>query len=165
MRLFFFFALSLALWVACNSPSGEKSDTSATTSPPAAPAQPATLPSVPIETLQFLVDSCDNVDYLFYELPISMSLDNKPSIINALSHVASEPAPIPANCKSIGRIFFVVKGRNEAMAEMYFSPGCTFFVFLKDEKPAYSNYMTPEAVQYFNNVFAQAGIKAEQLNQ
>lgn len=146
---------------------GEEKPVQQQPAPAPAPAEKpvATLPSIPLERLQYLWENCDYVDYVFYKLPISMSLDNKESVRNALSHVASEPAPLLPQCNSIGRIFFVVKGNNELMAEMYYSPGCTYFVFLKDEKPAYANYMTPEAVQYFNNIFTQAGIKMDQLGQ
>ena len=35
------------------------------------------LPSVPIEKLEYLWANCDYVDYVFFELPISMSLDQK----------------------------------------------------------------------------------------
>jgi len=77
--------------------------------------------------------------------------------------VAKQPATLSPQCKSMGRIFYQIDGENVLMAEMYFSPDCTYLVFLQDEKPAYANYLTPQAVQYFNNIFTQSGITPEQL--
>ncbi|MCB9284834.1 MAG: hypothetical protein H6563_12225 [Lewinellaceae bacterium] len=151
--------LVLAAWslTACNQPpKNPATDTPAPAS--AAPAAPAeTLPGVPMEILQNLWENCDGVDYVYYDLPISMSLDNQPSIRNALSQVAKQPAPMQPQCKPIGRIFFMIKGENVVVAELYFSKGCTYFIFLENEKPTYSNYMTPQGVEYFNNIFRQAG--------
>ena len=129
----------------------------------AAPQPSASLPSIPMDVLKNLWDNCDNVDYVFYNLPISMNLNNKPSIQNALSHIASDPAPLQPQCKAIGRIFYMIKGENVQMADIYFTSGCTYFVFLVDDKPAYSNFMTPEGVQYLNNIFSQSGITPEQI--
>lgn len=134
--------------------------------PPAATsaAQPvSTLPSIPKEKLEYLWNNCDVIDYVFYTLPISMNVENPDAVRNALTHVASEPAPMLPQCKAIGRIFYQVKGENVLMADMYFSEGCTYYVFLENDKPAYANYITPQAVQYFNSVFSQAGITPEQL--
>ncbi|MFZ2900946.1 MAG: hypothetical protein WA004_20100 [Saprospiraceae bacterium] len=134
--------------------------------PPAtSAAQPAsaTLPSIPKEKLEFLWNNCDNIDYVFYELPISMNVDNPDAIKNALTHVASEPAPMLPQCKAIGRVFYLVKGENVVIADMYFSEGCTYYVFLENDKPVYANYLTPQAVQYFNSVFSQSGVRPEQL--
>lgn len=133
--------------------------------PAAAPAEKAvsSLPSIPKETLQHLWDNCDVIDYVFYNLPISMNVDSPDAVRNALTHVASEPAPLLPQCKAIGRIFYQIKGENVLMADMYFGQGCTYYVFLQNDKPAFANYMTPQAVEYFNNIFSQSGIRPEQI--
>ena len=162
MRFYLFTLLLITGLVSCDQGTKEQP------AKPAVPAQQqaaaATLPGVPMEVVKNLWEHCDYVDYLFYNLPISMSLNNQPSIRNALSHIASDAAPTPPQCKSIGRIFYQIKGENVQMAEIYFTPGCTYFVFLKDDKPAYANYMTPEGVDYLNNIFKQSGIKPEQVH-
>jgi len=133
----------------------DSATTDNTTSPPVQ-VQADTFPSVPIAKLQDLWNNCDYIDYLFYELPISMSLDQDNSIKYALSHISSSGAPRKPECKSIGRVFYQVKGENQEEAELYFSEGCTFFVFLEDGKPKYGNYMTPTGAQYLNNTFQSA---------
>ena len=161
MRLITLSLITALLLASCEQGSKEPQQQPEQTAAP----QPAatTLPSLPMDILKNLWDNCDYVDYVFYNLPISMSLNNQPSIQNSLSHIASDPAPVLPQCKSIGRLFYQIKGENVQMAEIYFTAGCTYFVFLKDDKPAYSNYITPEGVAYLNNIFSQAGIKPEQI--
>lgn len=122
------------------------------------------LPSVPIEKLEYLWNNCDYVDYVFYDLPISMSLDVKNSIQYALSHIAENPASLRPDCKPIGRIFFQVQGENYLEADFYFSNGgCTYYVFLENGKPKYGNYMTEEGAKYMNNNLTQAGAIKQQI--
>jgi len=132
------------------------STTENTTPAPVTQVQADTFPSIPIPKLQDLWENCDYIDYVFYQLPISMSLDQDNSIKYALSHISSSGAPKKPECKSIGRVFYQVKGENQEEAELYFSEGCTFFVFLENGKPKYGNYMTPTGAQYLNNTFQSA---------
>jgi len=131
-------------------------DTAAPSTVSTAPPPQPTLPSIPLETVEYLWANCDYVDYVFYELPISMSLDNQRSVQYVLQHISDAPAPLLPECKPIGRIFYQVKGENVLMADLYFSQGCTYFVFLENDKPKYANYMTEKGVAYLNDNFKQA---------
>jgi hypothetical protein len=153
-RFFFLCSLSLVLMTNCNNNSDSAGKSSDTTPPP--PPLAATLPSIPLETMQMLWEKCDYVDYLFYELPISMSLNEQTSIRYALRQVAADPAPLKPECKPIGRVFFQVKGENAAEADIFFTTGCTYFVFYVDGKKTYSNYMTEEGIQHLNNTLMKA---------
>ncbi len=118
------------------------------------------LPSLPVQTAQRLYEQCDYVDYVFYELPISMSLYEKASIQAAVRHISATPAGLDPRCKPIGRIFFQIDGENVLQGDIYFKPGCTYFIFLDEEgKPQYGNQMTDECIQYLNNNFTHAGLK------
>lgn len=157
-----FFCLVLFLFAtSCqnNAPTEENTETSTPQEeqPKLVPAGEF-LPSVPVEKLEYLWTNCDYVDYVFYELPISMSLDTKNSIQYVLSHIAENPASLRPDCKPIGRIFYQVEGENYLEADLYFSNGgCTYFVFLEDGKPKYGNYMTEDGAKYMNNNLSQAG--------
>lgn len=142
---------------ACQNPEKQNHERAAEpeTSAPSTAAQP-TLPSIPLETVEYLWANCDYVDYVFYDLPISMSLDNQRSVQYVLQHISDAPAPLLPECKPIGRIFYQVKGENALMADLYFSQGCTYFVFLENDKPKYANYMTEKGVAYLNDNFKQA---------
>ncbi|MFK8057431.1 MAG: hypothetical protein AB8F78_15000 [Saprospiraceae bacterium] len=111
------------------------------------------LPRIPNELMQALVDSADYVDYLFYEMDFSMSMDNKQGVMYALAKIGEAPAPINASCKPIGRIFYQIKGRNAAEADLYFSAGCTYLVFMKDNAPIYANSMSEVGKKFLNNQF------------
>ncbi|MEK7254108.1 MAG: hypothetical protein AAB316_05140 [Bacteroidota bacterium] len=122
----------------------------ATQAPVAAPA-PA-LPSLPVATIEKLFNECDHIDYVFYELPISMSLDEKPSIQNALRFISDTPASRRPDCKGIGRILYHVKGDIALEGEIFFSGNCTYFIFLEKGKPTYGNLMTEDGVKNFQGI-------------
>ena len=84
-----------------------------------------TLPSIPRDTLMKLFNTCDYVDYIFYELPFSMSYDNKQSIQSAFSWVSTQPASHNPSCKAIGRLIFQNQGNIMFEAELYFDDVCT----------------------------------------
>jgi hypothetical protein len=144
IRIALFFALIMCF--GCQNDSSNSADQNTTTTQPAAPS----LPSMPLETIQFLWENCDYIDFVFYQLPISMSLNEKSSIQYALRHISADAARLDPNCKPIGRVFYQVKGENHSEADIYFQQGCTYFKFLKDNKPVYANYMTDEGIKYMN---------------
>lgn len=114
------------------------------------------LPSITVDIMQKLFDQCDYVDYLFYESNFSMSMNNKQSIQQTLTHVSEKVPVINPNCKSIGRVFYEINGNTEIEAEIFFSKDCQYFVFMKDQKRIYANNLTADGVTHFNNVFSQA---------
>lgn len=114
-----------------------------------------TYPSISQATLQKLWNECDYVDYVFYDLPISMNQSDQPSIRGAIRQIAQESPIINPNCKSIGRIFYQIKGENYLEADLYFASDCVYFLFLEDGKPKYANRLTAEAIQFYQNIFKQ----------
>lgn len=118
----------------------------------------AYLPSITMEELKNLWDNSNQVDYIYYDLPISTSLSDVYSIQQSLRHVSETPVPLEVKnkCKPISRVFYKNSGKDLMEAEIYFSQGCTFFVFFKEGKPAYSNLMTNDGVKYFNNILTKA---------
>ena len=151
-------ALLLVVFLgACNNDKTDKTPATdaPTVSTPAPSATPAAktevlYPAYPEEKLKFLFDNSDYVDYVFYELPISMSLNEQASIQYSVSHVSLEPAPINANCKSLGRIFFQQTGENIAEAEIVFNgpENCSYFIFYENGQKKYANAMTEAGIKY-----------------
>ena len=115
-------------------------------------------PMLPTEEHQWLANNCDYIDYLYYELPMSMSFHEKASIVSAIAHIGDKAAPKSIPCKSIGRVSYQQNGEIRLEAEMYYAQGCTYFVFLKDNKPTYGNAMTTSAINFYTNVFKQAKV-------
>jgi len=156
------FISAIVIWSSCSKEN--KSNQTATSTVPEVTTSEA-LPLPPIETLQYLYEACTHIDYVFYNDPFSMSLDDRGSIQRTLSHISTSMAPEPSNCKPKGRIFFDVGLETVLEAEFYFSTGCVYFIFYEDGQKKYSSYMTPEAVQYMNNYIGQANTQRQKLMQ
>lgn len=94
------------------------------------------------------------MDVVFYELPVSMNQSSLESIRTTLAHISeTTPTITPACSKSIGRIFFQVEGKNVETAEIYFNQGCTYYLWLENDQPAYANEFTQNGVEFYNNIF------------
>lgn len=116
---------------------------------------PTALPSIPVEELQTLFLEVDYVDYIFYDLPISMSYDNKKTIQSALRWV-SQNTDIPASgCKALGRMILQKDGNQIMEAELYVSDSCGHYIWYKDGKKVYNNKMTNEGHQHYMGIINQ----------
>jgi len=117
------------------------------------------LPSIELSVLENLWENCDFIDYVYYELPISASLDNQNSIRSSIQHIAEQPAGKINGCKAIGRVFYQIEGENVLQGDIYFSRGCTYFLWL-DNKGKYfaGNLMMDSALKFFaSNIQAAMG--------
>lgn len=143
--------LLVFLW-SCNGDTTQKTPTveTPTTTTPVKTKTTATYPAYPQNKLEYLFNQSDYIDYVFYELPMSMSLNEKGSVQYAISHVSTTPAQINPNCKSLGRIFYQLKGENIAEAEIVFNAPeqCSYFIFYENGKKAYANQMTEDGIKY-----------------
>lgn len=114
------------------------------------------IPGLPMEIMQSMIADCDFIDYIFYELPFSLSQGDDPAIKSSLSFIGKIPEDfreIPPMCeKAIGRIFFQAKGETLAEADIYFSSGCFFYLFMKDNKPAYVTKISEAGINFYWNV-------------
>ena len=149
--LLFFSAVLFTCGNSENNTDAQKASTPAT-------QNEAYLPSITLEEMEFLWNNCNQVDFIYYELPISTSLNDQYSIQQSLRHVSDTPVPLNVknNCKPISRVFYKKDGDDLMEAEVYFSQGCSFFVFLKNGKPQYSNLMTDNGIKHFNDIIQKA---------
>ena len=113
------------------------------------------MPSFPMELFGDLVDSVDHVDYVFYTYEFSMSMDNPQGVRYSLAQIGEEPAARKPGCKAIGRVFYQIRGRNAAAAELYFSPGCTYLEFLEGNEVVYASAISEVGIEFLDNQFAQ----------
>jgi hypothetical protein len=148
--------LLIVLFTACGGDSTKGEDTAAEAASAKTQVSPQKkgLPTLPDVTMQLLIDSVDYIDYVFYELDFSMSLDNEQGVKYSLAKISGNPAELVDACKPIGRIFYQIKGRNAAEADLYFSQGCTYLVFMEDNAPVYANAMSDVGKTFLNNQFA-----------
>ncbi len=113
--------------------------------------------TIPQSIIMEVWNEADLLDYIFHDLPFSMSQDQQASIRTNVTYIAQEAqASIPAGCKPIGKQFFAKQGNIFLEADIYFDDNCRFYVFFQNEKAVYANKMSPAGVNFFNAMISQA---------
>jgi len=163
-RLLFLLGI-FCLAISCND---NNTNTSTPTTPkqitPAPPPQPVgeqLYPSVPGEVIKYLWDNCTGVDYIFYNFNFSMNRAEQNDIRNSLIHIGNQTALIQKSCKPLGRIMFKDDDGIKLEADLFFSKGCTYFIFMENNKPVQANFMSDEGVKFFQNVFSRMNIPTQ----
>ena len=133
------------LCVSCGS-SGEKK----------VPSEPQFIyPQMSIQEQSYLFENVDGIDYIFNDLPFSLSQADKPSIQTNIAGI-SRNGVTAIDCKPLGRIFYQFNGDIILEADIYFkAPACYFYIFIEEGKEIYANQMTPENVNFFNGFLKQ----------
>ena len=113
------------------------------------------LGSIPEKVYLRLLAECDYVDILFFDSPVSMGQDDDAGIQSTLTFITKEVAKPNADCKPLGRISYMIKGEIIAEADFYSSEGCNYMIFMEDNKPKYANVLSPNGIQFFQNILLQ----------
>ncbi|MCF8236868.1 MAG: hypothetical protein K9I85_01820 [Saprospiraceae bacterium] len=86
--------------------------------------------ATPQQWLDSIANKVTQIDYVFFNLPISLALTDPPAIRSAFAQMdAQHPVPLSWDCPSIARIFYVANGETVGISELYFSQGCTYLRF------------------------------------
>ncbi len=123
--------------------------------------QGETIQSFPLPLFNKLLAECDYVDIIFYNSPASISQEDKGSIRSALMFMDPIPFQPKEECKSIGRIAYMINGEIVAEGDIHASPGCEYIAFLEEGKVVYSNKLSENGVNFFSGILKQI----EQANQ
>jgi hypothetical protein len=118
--------------------------------------QASTLPQMPKAVLQRLFDSCTLVDYTFFTLPFTISIDRPNDIRSSFRQVGVGKVTKKPECKTFAKVFYQIKGRIVMDADVYFSEGCTYFIYNIDGKPTYANPISTEGVSFYNQLIERA---------
>lgn len=129
------------------------------------------LPSLPKDRLMNIYENASNLDYIFLNSPISMSMDNRDAIQSQLLHI--DPAGVdrhPSCNQHDGNMIFSINGDIVEECYFYFRDDCKYFVWLEKGKPTYANIMRPNGIEFFGNIFSgqiyqQAQQQAQQQGQ
>lgn len=104
-----------------------------------------------------LLKTADHIDYLFAVLPLSMNQQGQSAIYQDLRFLSSKPLTGLINgCQPLARKIYLGNGEIITEADLYFSNGCFYQVFLSNEKPIYGNYLSEEGLNYHLNLMDQA---------
>lgn len=121
------------------------------------------LKALPKSMIDKMYAEVDYIDYLWHDLPFSLSQEEKESINTNISFISDEAVPvIPEGCKAIGRKVYNIKGNTYLTADVYFTPSCQFYVFLEGEKPIYASKMTAQGVTFYTQVIESQTSKGGQ---
>lgn len=118
--------------------------------------------AIPREDVMFLFQNCDYTDYIFHELPFSMSQSTENSIKANISYISDQLQPfIPNGCKAIARQMFHVKGEIVTEMDVYYGDNCAFYALIKNEKIVAANKMTDSGLAFYKQMIEQ-GMKQRQ---
>ncbi len=160
-RFFLFIIVSLFAFSCNNTEKAKQVSTPAQTQTPTPPKQPTPVqgkqlyPSIPRATIQSLWQECDYVDYSFINLPLSMNRQEMNDIRHTLTHISEQPALINDQCPLLGSMLFYQKGELALEGNIYYSPGCTYFVFMENNKPKYANFMSSDGIAFFKDIMGK----------
>ena len=113
----------------------------------------ADLPQLPMAIFQRLWDSCTLVDYTFFTMPITISLDRKAAIQSSLRGIGGGVAVRKSDCKVFAKLFFQINAKLVMDADLYFSDnGCSYAVYNIGGKATYMNPISTEGVQFLNQI-------------
>jgi len=155
MKYLIFSSLLALSILGCGDDTSKTGETPPTNTQAATSKASPTYPSIPLSRLEYLWENVTYMDVIFYNLPVSLNQSSRDNIRSTLSQIAENSPTINPNCQAIGRVFFQVDGKNIETADIYFQQGCTYYVWLENDKPAYANEMTEGGINFYNNIFKQ----------
>ena len=124
-----------------------------------------TLPPLPQAEYSMLIEKCDFIDYIFIDLPFSLSQSEKESIQQNIQFIDRNGVEsIPSGCKPLARQFFKIKGDIVLEADVFMDQNCRHFIFYKENKAVYANKMAQSGINFYNNLIEQAA-KLQQQGQ
>jgi len=119
---------------------------------------PNALPSITLEEMKLLYEKCNYIDFIFYNMDFSMSVQDKNNVQRVVTFVDKTQPSGNLTCKAMGRIVYQSSGETLMEADMHFDKYCRHLVFYKDGKKVAANNMTDQGVAYFNQMFSQVKV-------
>lgn len=114
-------------------------------------------PAIPTERLIYLFENTNYLDFIFADLPFSMSQEDKSSIQQTIRYINPvAPASINPQCASFADLIFQVEGEIVSEAKIFFQPECTYYLIYENGELKYSASFTDEGIKFFNNLLQQA---------
>ncbi len=120
----------------------------------------ASYPSVPKATMEMLWEKCTHIDYIFTDLPYSISVDDNQQSRAMLLHISTNPAVVDNNCPLTANVVYLASGEIVLEANLYYNKAnqCKYMVFLENGQPKYANYLTPDGLSYFDKLISSVKV-------
>lgn len=156
------FSIALLSFIGCQKATDTKKDDSSTPSNEAS-QDGVFLESLPNERLLRLYNEATNLDYVFNNLPISMSMDNLEAIRTNLRHIDASGITVNPSCKNHdGNMIFSINGEIVEECYFYYRDACKYYIWIENGKPKYGNAMNDSGKSFMKETFSGKLLKRAQ---
>ncbi len=100
-----------------------------------------------------LSNTADYVDMLFYNLPVSVSQNDRPSIIQTSKFLTTEGIPNTWNVPSIGRLSFSANGKIIKELDIHWKDEAKYLTLVENKTPKGSCKISKEGIYFLNQLF------------
>ena len=115
------------------------------------------LPAIPTSILVDVFERCDYIDFIFANLPFSISQNDQASIKQTIRNIdPKQPEQINVTCPYFAQQIFQANGEIILDAKIFFQEGCTYYLFYEDGVAKYSASFTNDGINFYNNIIQQA---------
>ncbi|NOT36178.1 MAG: hypothetical protein HOP11_02240 [Saprospiraceae bacterium] len=139
------FILLISLFISCKTE----------TKKPANNDRAANLSPLPPSIITQLNNTCTAIDILplrkEMNASLSFSKDQSQALQYIISFISDEKGALLGSCTPDGHIVFQENGEINYEADIYFSGGCSVFVWNKGGKISHVNKIKPEGIEFFKN--------------
>lgn len=112
-------------------------------------------PPLPGDELSILTNSTKVMDYIFFNLPYSINIDQASSIFTMMSYVTVETPSNYGNCGNpIATIMFNLQDGKQRRADLYYSNTCAYYVFYDESgtQATHANEINEFGKEYYNKI-------------
>ncbi len=148
-----FFLLSALLFIGCggqsNSTDTEKAKNSSRQIKANIP------PPLSGEELSIITNSTTVMDYIFFELPYSINIDQPSSIFTMMSYVTVNSPSNYGGCGNpIATIMFNMQDGKQRRADLFYSSTCAYYVFYDENgtQVTHANEINEIGKEYYNKI-------------
>ena len=112
---------------------------------------------IPADSMFSYWEKVTKVDLFPHDLRYNISLPDTNAVRILLKMIAPEPPVFNIDCQSKARMMFDAGEASVAHIDIFLDKekGCNTIVFLKDNRPLFSNRLTYDGIDYFTKIFEQ----------
>ncbi|MBP6794239.1 MAG: hypothetical protein KA143_04250 [Saprospiraceae bacterium] len=102
---------------------------------------------------QDLIAKVDYVDFLFYNMDISVSQNDKASINQSITFLSTAPKPATMNCPSIGRMSLQSQGKIILEADIHHQGNsCGYFTIIENKAAKGTCLMSADGMKFLTTL-------------